>query len=400
MPAESASPRSEASGCPLGPPAFAARHAGAALAPITLPSGDRVRAVARHEDIRLVMSHSAASRDLRYEGAPRLTVGLSIESDPSALLNMDAPEHTRLRRILSGTFTPRRIETWRPRVREIAVELADGLDERCELVEDFAFPLPSRVICELLGVPEEDFPRFRHWTERFLSASDASADDRITAVTEFTGYAAELVAAHRAAPSGDLIDVLVAARDQDDRLSEPELVRLVFGLILAGHETTAGQISRGVLRLLDHPEHWESLVADPGLVAAAVEETLRYEGPGGEGMLRRMTEKVELSEGTIEAGEAVLLLLGAGNFDPAAYPEPERFDVGRFADGTAAAHLGFGHGPHYCLGANLARMELQEAFRALVTRVPGLRLAVPPDEVAWLADALIHRPIALPMRVQ
>jgi cytochrome P450 len=398
----------------FGPPSprFAERHASAPLAPLTLPSGDRIRAIARHDDIRTVLAHSAASRDLRYEGAPRLTKGMSLEDNPTSILNMDPPEHTRLRRILSGTFTPRQIEGWRPRVREITAGLVDRIaagPAPVDLVETFAFPLPSLVICELMGVAAGDQPRFRRWTELFLSTADASAEDRMVAAMEFAGYAAELVAAHRGRSGDgpeDLIDVLVQARDEGDRLSEDELVGLVFGLILAGHETTAAQISRGALRLLSHPERWAALAADPGLVPAAVEEILRYDGPGGYGVLRRMTERVELGGGVVEAGEAVFLLLPAGNLDPDVFPEPERFDVTRFAgerapdgglDGARRHHLSFGHGPHYCLGANLARMELQEAFGALATRLPGLRLAGPATAVPWIGEAVIHRPVEVPV---
>jgi cytochrome P450 len=397
----------------LGPPSpvFAERHASAPLAPLTLPSGDRIRAVARHEDIRTVMSHSAASRNLRYEGAPRITRGMALEDNPTSILNMDPPEHTRLRRILSGTFTPRQIEGWRPRVREITAELVDAMAAPGprDLVEEFAFPLPSLVICELMGVPVQDQPRFRHWTSVFLSTADASAEDRMSAAMEFAGYAAELIAAHRDrtdADGEDLIDVLVRARDEGDRLSEDELVALVFGLILAGHETTASQIARGALRLLSHPERWAALAADPELVPAAVEEILRYDGPGGYGVLRRLTERVELSGGTVEAGEVVFLLLPAGNLDPDVFPDPERFDPHRFAGerspdgslpGARRPHLAFGHGPHYCLGANLARMELQEAFGALATRLPGLSLAGPATAVPWIGEAIIHRPVEVPV---
>ncbi|REE97165.1 cytochrome P450 [Thermomonospora umbrina] len=386
-------------------PMFAVRHAEAPLAPLTLPSGDRIRAIARYEDIRTVMAHSATSRNLRYEGAPRVTKGLSIEDDPASMLNMDSPEHTRLRRILSGTFTPRQIEGWRPRVREIAGELVDTVAAASgpvDLVEAFAFPLPSLVICELMGVPAADQSRFRHWTELFLSTGDASAEDRVSAALDFAGYAAELIATHRERPGDDLIDVLVQARDDDDRLTEDELVALVFGLILAGHETTASQITRGALRLLSHPERWAALVDDPGLTPAVVEEILRYDGPGGYGMLRRMTERVELSGGVVEAGEAVFLLLPAGNMDPDVFPEPESFEVTRF-DGTGdrahGPHLSFGHGPHYCLGANLARMELQVAFETLATRLPSLHLAAPATTVPWIGEALIHRPVSVPVSV-
>jgi cytochrome P450 len=205
-------------------------------------------------------------------------------------------------------------------------------------------------------------------------------------------YARDLIAEHRTRRGDDLIDLLVSARDGDDALSEDELTHMVFTLIMAGHETTASIIIRGAFRLLCHPERYAELAARPELLESAVEEILRYEGPGGNGLLRLVTEDVELSGGTIPAGTVVLPNPAAANHDPSAFDDPSRFDIRRFAGATPNPQLAFGHGPHYCLGANLARMELQEAFRALVGRLPGLRPQEDLAAVRWTDDGLIHRP--------
>jgi cytochrome P450 len=253
-------------------------------------------------------------------------------------------------------------------------------------------PLPARVICELLGVPMDRFDQFRGWTDMFLSTSQASAEARAEGLAAFTAYARELIAQHRAEPGDDLIDLLIGARDENDGLTEDELTNMVFTLILAGHETTASMIIRGTFRLLCHPGQYAELAARPGLLEPAVEEILRHEGPGGNGLLRRVTSDVEMSGGAIPAGTVVLPNLSAANHDPSVFEEPQRFDVHRFTGAPPTPHLAFGHGPHYCLGANLARMELQEAFRALVTRLPGLRAQEDLSAVRWSDDGLVYRP--------
>ncbi|HEX4812365.1 MAG TPA: cytochrome P450 [Nonomuraea sp.] len=379
---------------PYGTPSpdLARRQAEAPMEPVTLPSGDRVPMIVRYADARGVLTSPAASRNLREPGLPRMVTGPFLDDDPAALINQDPPEHTRYRRITHGTFTPRRIERWRPRAAAIAGELLDAAGEEFDLVAEFALPLPARVICELLGVPMDRFDQFRSWTDMFLSTSQASAEARGEGLASFTAYARELIAQHRAEPGDDLIDLLVAARDGGDGLTEDELTTMVFLLILAGHETTASMIIRGTFRLLCHPDRYAELVARPDLLEPAVEEILRHEGPGGNGLLRRVTEDVELPGGTIPAGTVVLPNLTAANHDPSVFDEPHRFDPHRFAGTPPAPHLAFGHGPHYCLGANLARMELQEAFRALVTRLPGLRPLEELSAVRWSDDGLVYRP--------
>ncbi|MEV4108359.1 cytochrome P450 [Nonomuraea sp. NPDC049695] len=376
-------------------PELARRLAEAPMEPTTMPSGDRVPMIVRYQDVRAVLASPAASRNLRAPGLPRMVSGTALEDDPAALINQDPPEHTRYRRIMQGAFTPRHIERWRPRAAAIAGELIDAAGEEFDVVADFALPLPARVICEMLGVPMDRFEQFRGWTEMFLSTSEASSEARGAGFAAFMAYAGELIAQHRVRPGDDLIDLLIEARDDGDRLSEAELTHMVFTLIMAGHETTASMIIRGAFRLLCHPGQYARLAARPELVEAAVEEILRYEGPGGNGLLRLVTEDIELSGGVVPAGSVVLPNPSGANLDPAAFAEPRRFDIGRFAASTVNPHLAFGHGPHYCLGANLARMELQEAFRALATRLPGLRAQEDLPTLRWTDDGLIYRPIRL-----
>ncbi|MEV0151855.1 MULTISPECIES: cytochrome P450 [unclassified Nonomuraea] len=394
------SPWPELPSGPLGGPSpeLVRRLAEAPMELVTMPSGDRVPMIVRYDDVRAVLTSPAGSRNLRAPGLPRMVSGTALEDDPSALINQDPPEHTRYRRILQGTFTPRHIERWRPRAAAIADELIDAAGQEFDVVADFALQLPARVICEMLGVPMDRFEQFRGWTEMFLSTSEASAQARGEGFAAFMAYAGELIAEHRARPGDDLIDLLIAARDEGDRLSEAELTHMVFTLIMAGHETTASIIIRGTFRLLCHPEQYAHLAARHELVEPAVEEILRCEGPGGNGLLRVLTEDVELPSGVIPKGSVVLPNPTGANHDPAAFDDSLRFDIQRFAGTVPNPHLAFGHGPHYCLGANLARMELQEAFRALVTRLPTLRPQEDLSTIRWTDDGLIHRPVRLPVK--
>ena len=239
-------------------------------------------------------------------------------------------------------------------------------------IEDFALPLPITVICELLGVPVEDRVDFRLWSDAFLSTTRFTPEQ----VTEYVGrmraYMAGLIAEHRETPRDDLIGALVTARDEQDRLSEEELLAMAEGILVAGHETTASQIPNFVYTLLTHPEQLAAVRADPGLIPQAVEELMRYVPlGGGAGSARYALEDVELGGVTVRAGEPVVVALQSANRDESIYADPDTLDVHR----REASHVGFGHGPHHCLGAQLARMELQVALGALLQRLPGLRFA-------------------------
>lgn len=376
------------------PPEFARRRESGPLEPATMPSGDRVPMAVRYEDVRALLASPASSRNLRLPGLPRFVSGVGIDDDPDALVNQDPPEHTRYRRIMQGTFTPRQIEPWRPRIAAIATKLLDGLGDRFDVVQGYALRLPAHVICEMLGVPMDHYEQFVQWTDMFLTTSTATEQARYESYNDFMAYAAELVAQHRLSPGEDLIDLLIQARDSGDRLSEGELVNTVFSLITAGYETTASMIARGVFRLLLHPDQWDELVADPDLTATAVEEILRFDGPPASAFMRRITEDIDLPSGSLSAGTVVMPNLNAANHDPRAFPEPGRFDIHRFTEHPPNPHVAFGYGPHRCLAASLARVELTEAIRALVIRRPALRLTTSPESVTW-TDGLVLRPVAL-----
>ncbi|GAA4571609.1 cytochrome P450 [Planotetraspora kaengkrachanensis] len=380
------------------PPEYARRRESGPLEPAPMPSGDCVPVAVKYEDVRALLGLPTSSRNLRLPGLPRFVSGVGIDDDPDALINQDPPDHTRYRRIMHGTFTPRQIEPWRPRIAKIAQELLDGMDDDFDLVQGYALQLPGRVICEMLGVPMDDYAQFVRWTDMFLTTSTHTEQARYEGYTEFMAYATDLVAQHRAEPGRDLIDLLIQARDEDDRLSEGELVNTVFSLITAGHETTASMIGRGVFRLLLHPGQWAELVADPSLAATAVEEILRYDGPPASAFMRRMTADTDLPSGSLTAGTVVMPNLNAANHDPQAFPDPGRFDIHRFTDHPPSPHVAFGYGPHRCLAASLARVELTEAIRALVVQRPTLRLAISPESVTW-TDGLVYRPVAMPVTV-
>jgi cytochrome P450 len=378
------------------PPEFARRLDDDPLGPVTLPSGDEATLAVRYADVRQVLSDGRFTRELNYPGAPRFVRGTDVSDEPDALINMDPPRHTKVRAVVSAAFTPRRVETWRPRVTEIAERLLDEFIAQsppADLVSGFAFPLPIQVICELLGVPHEDREQFRAWSDTFLSISAYTAEQRRAAAKAFSRYIWELIAARRSAPADGLIDALIETRDQDGALTDRELVRLLFGLILAGHETTATVIARGVFVLLTQPDQYAELVADPARVPGAVEEILRYNVPGDGGLLRVATEDVELPSGIVGKGQAVMATVAAANRDPAVFPDPDRFDITR----PDSEHITFGYGPHYCLGANLARLELQVAFSALVRWLPWLELATAAGEVPWRSGLVMRGPEQLPV---
>ena len=362
------------------------------LPQIVLPSGGAMRTASRHADVRQVLTDPRFSRDLRKASGSRMVSGDDISDDRDSLLNMDAPRHTRLRRIVAGAFAPRRIEGWRPRVTEITeqigAEMAAG-GAPADLVSSFAFLLPVRVICELLGVPEEDRDRFRVWSEAAMTMSAADAEQRRTAGAEFRAYVSGFLDERRRSPGEALVDDLLNARDGAEALTEGELVSLTINLITAGHETTANMIATGVFTLVTE-DLYRGLTPSAGLV----EELIRHDTPAQYGMPRVATQDVELPSGRVGKGETVLPLLARANRDADVYSDPDTFD--RHRDGPA--HLTFGHGAHFCLGANLARLEVETALTVLLAEFPGLELAVPAEDVQWRKATLVTGPERLPVR--
>ncbi|MHC1563326.1 cytochrome P450 [Actinomycetospora sp. C-140] len=379
-------------------PTYAQLRAEEPLARIRMPYGEEGWLATRYDDVRTVLSDPRFSRAAVVGADVPRAIPERVERGDT-ITSIDPPEHGRVRRLVASAFTARRAEALRPRVREIAEELVDGMlagGAPANLVEAVAMPLPVVVICELLGVPLEDRPLFRAGADAALSTSKVPAEERRQAMRDLQTYIASLVADRRSRPEGpgdDVLGTLVAARDDDgDRLSEAELVMLGVAILVAGHETTMNMTSDMVLTLLSDRSRWESLVADPERVPAAVEEMLRITPLGrNAGMPRIATEDVELTGGTVRAGDAVLVSTVAANRDPEVFDRPEDLDLDR----EPGSHVAFGFGPHHCLGASLARMELQTAITTLVTRVPTLDLA---GDVTWRATALVRGPAELPVR--
>ncbi|MYX74529.1 cytochrome P450 [Streptomyces sp. SID3915] len=339
----------------------------------------------------------AALADQRFSKDWRTAEHWAASENPinANMLEMDAPHHTRLRRLVAGEFTARRIEALRPRVEEITGRLLDAMVPagRADLVDAFAFPLPMTVICELIGVPDLDRDSFRHLSNAIVAPVARDAEEK--AVHAMGDYLDELIADKRRSPGEDLMSALIQARDeQGDRLSSDELVGMAFLLLVAGHETTVNLISNGVRALLDHPDQLALLRARPELLDGAVEEMLRYEGPVETATFRFAREPVTIGSQVIPAGDAVLVALGSGNRDADRYPDPDTFDIRREPRG----HLAFGHGMHFCLGAPLARMEGRIAVRALLDRCPGLAPDPDGEEPDWLPGLLIRGVRRLPVR--
>ncbi|MFC3995448.1 cytochrome P450 [Nocardiopsis sediminis] len=372
--------------------------------------------VTRYDDVRAVLS------DPRFVNNPASVPGsappnyrvaaLTSRGVPEAylpyfaasILDNDGDDHTRLRKLVSRTFTVRRVNELRPRVEEITERLLDDLPRHAEdgavdLVEHFAYPLPITVICELVGVPKRYRPQWRDWGNRLVSF-DPDADFG-SAVVEMVDHIHELIRERRAAAAEDLLTGLIRTHDEDgDRLSDQELVTMVLTLVIAGHETTAHLIGNGTFALLTHPDQLARLRAEPGLAPRAVHELMRWCGPLVQApRARYATEDVTIGDTTFHRGDLVLPMLASANYDPREFDDPERLDITREPAGRRETHVGFSHGPHYCLGAALARQEGEVAFTALLRRYPDLALASGPADAERRLMPAMWRLSRLPVRL-
>ncbi|MEU5687006.1 cytochrome P450 [Streptomyces venezuelae] len=337
--------------------------------------------VTRYDDVREALANPLLSLD-KSHALPGGYRGLALPPALDAnLLNMDPPDHTRVRSLVGRAFTRRRVEQLRAPVRRTADALLDAVEPlgRADLVAAYAAPLPITVICDLLGVPDGSRRDFREWTDALLSPDPAHPERTKHAVVAMLGFFTGLLADKRQHPADDLLSDLIAVRDAGDRLSEDELMSLAFLILFAGYENTVHLIGNAVLALLDHPEQLAALRADPARLPAAVEEFQRYDGPAPLAIRRFPVEDITIAGVTVPAGETVLLSLGSANRDPGRFPDPGRLDLDR----ATAGHVALGHGIHHCLGAPLARLETEIAVGALVERFPRLALAVPRDEIRW-----------------
>ncbi len=322
------------------------------------------------------------------------------------ILTVDPPEHTRLRKLVQPSFTASAIEKLRPSIQQIVDDLLEAAEaaaaergerapnRQMELISQFSYPLPITVICDMLGIPPEDREQTRRWSEDLLSAQSPERMEEIGRnIGEFIAYLRDLFTRKRETPGDDLISQLLQVEVDGDRLTEDEVLAMVFILFVAGHITTVNLIANGVFALLTNPEQAAKLRSDPGLVTNAVEEILRYYGPAETTTARFAREDVELGGQTIAKGDPLLVVLAAADRDPARFADPQSFDITR---DDANRHIAFGKGVHACLGAPLARLEGQIALETLFRRYPDLRLAVPENEITW-APSFLRSLTGLPL---
>ncbi|MEJ2862809.1 cytochrome P450 [Actinomycetospora flava] len=357
-----------------------ALRASGETAQVTTPFGHQATMVSRYADAREL--HGDPQR-FRLDAVPPPPAMVAAGRDKvewrrrqaGNLLGQDPPDHTRLRRMLTGEFTVKRMKRLVPRVEEIVIEHLDAMEKAgapAELVDDFALPVPSMVICELLGVPYDDRAEF---TERSAKSLDSTitAPERMRLADASRAYMSSLVARHREAPGDDLLGMLI--REHSDDITDDELIGIGNLLLVAGHETTSNMLSLGTLALLEHPDQLARVRDDPDAVDGAVEELLRFLTVVHGGFPRAATEDTTLGGHPVAAGDLVIASLTAANGDPALLEHGETLDITR----PPSPHLAFGHGIHHCLGAPLARIEMRVAFPALLQRFPGLRLAGEPE---------------------
>jgi cytochrome P450 len=379
-------------------PEMAALREGEGVTLVTSSFGMPAYLVTRHADVKEVLADStrfsnSGRRVFDAPGAPEMSEEERQRMRAGNLLGFDPPEHTRLRRMLTPEFTVRRMRRLEPRIVEIVDEHLDAMAAAgppADLVADFALPIPSLVICELLGVPYTDRASFQARTSRQLDIS-LPMDERLELAREGRDYMAGLVARAQAEPGDDMLGMLVREHGHD--LSTDELIGIAGLLLVAGHETTSNMLGLGTLALLRHPEQLALVRDDPAAVAPAIEELLRWLGIVHSGIPRTALQDVEIAGVEIPADSLIVLALATANRDPRFVEDGNHLDVTR----DAAGHVAFGHGVHHCLGAPLARMEMRIAFPALLRRFPGLALAVPYDEVGFRAFHFIYGLHTLPV---
>ncbi|MFD4221586.1 cytochrome P450 family protein [Streptomyces griseus] len=361
-------------------------------------SGSVLWMLTRYEDARAALAEPKLHKDPRRFPNPAGGTGMGPEEPGMELLsrhmlNSDPPDHTRLRKLTTKAFTARPTEMFRPRIEELAAGLLDGFQagQRMDVVNDYAMPLSTRVICELIGIPAADGEIFRDW---YTTMTGVHPPEQVTEARQsLIRYLGDLIADKRARPADDLISNLLQARDADDLLSETEVMSMVFLLLGAGHETAISFIGTAMLSLLSAPDQLALLQKDLTLLPGAIEELLRFESPINVATFRYAAEPVEIGGVTIPAGDSVFVSIGALNRDPSKFSEPDRLEITRPATG----HLAFGHGLHHCLGAPLARVEGAVAIGQLITRFPDLAPAVGREDLQWRFSLMLRCLESLPV---
>ncbi|MFD9903833.1 cytochrome P450 [Streptomyces sp. NPDC059063] len=387
-------------------PAYAWLRDHAPVSKRRLPSGVEAWLVTRYADARQALADQRLSKNPAHHDEPAHAKGKTgIPGERKAelmthLLNIDPPDHTRLRRLVSKAFTPRRVAEFAPRVQELTDQLIDRFAEKGEadLIHEFAFPLPIYAICDMLGVPREDQDDFRDWAGMMIRHGGGPRGGVARSVKKMRGYLADLIHRKRTDPGDDLISGLIRASDHGEHLTENEAAAMAFILLFAGFETTVNLIGNGTYALLTHPEQRQALqksldAGETALLETGIEELLRYDGPVELATWRFATEPLCIGGQDIAAGDPVLVVLAAADRDPDRFPDPDLLDLARRDN----QHLGYGHGIHYCLGAPLARLEGQAALATLLRRLPDLQLAVDPAELRWRGGLIMRGLRTLPV---
>ncbi|GHJ34649.1 cytochrome P450 [Streptomyces sp. TS71-3] len=388
-----------AAGCPFDPsPSRSRLLATEPVSKVTLWNGVTAWLVSRHADQVALLRDPRISADSAHPGFPVTSAAQEVSRTHNrTFIVMDEPEHNAERRKFTGEFTLRRMQALRPRIEAIIDELLDAMEQAgppADLVQAFALPLPSLVICELLGVPYEDHDFFQR-ASSVLIDTKSSAEDALTASRELVGYLADLVRVKVDRPGDDLLSRLATEYVATGRRTTEDCAKEARLLLVAGHETTANMIALGTCALLQRPDQLAAVRdGDPARVANAVEELLRYLTITHMGRRRVALADVEVGGQVIKAGDAVICATDVGNRDPEVFEDPDRLDVDR---ATPRRHLAFGSGPHQCLGQNLARIELQLAYPALLRRFPTLRLDQAAEEVSYRTEMVVYGVHGLPV---
>lgn len=385
-------------------PVYAALRTAAPVCPLSPPHGVETYLITRYDDARTALADPRLSKDMygAIDAYHRIFGDSSIALDDNMLFS-DPPKHTRLRRIVGGTFTPRRVESLRPRIQQITDDLLDTCSENelIDLLPEFCFPLPLHVICELLGVPEGERGKAQEWSSTVARTGFGPEARKKLELAEgnLRDYLVDLIARKRKEPDGALLSALVTAKDQDGALTDSELVSTAWVLLFAGHKTTAYQIGNAVYHLLTQDEQKRLALQDETSISQALEEILRFEGSVENSTFRYAKEDVVIRDTLIPKGALVQISLVAANRDPDVFDAPNHMDVKR--PNVQGNHLAFGFGPHYCIGAPLARMEMHIALATLFKRYPRMALAGAPEDARWLTvpfpafRGLAELPIAL-----
>ncbi|HCI80796.1 MAG TPA: cytochrome P450 [Ktedonobacter sp.] len=382
-------------------PFYAQLRAESPVFPVTLPTLGRAWLVTRYDDVLHILKDERFAKDRRNAMSPEqlkksFWIPPMLKPLERNMLDLDRPDHTRLRALVHKAFTPRLIEQMRDQIQVLTNELLDKAEPkgRMDLIADFALPLPLTIIGRILGVPAEDNRKFHRWSTTFISAGTTmNLFVLFPTMMSFLGYLKKLIKERRTHPRDDLITALVQTRDGSDSLSEDEVLAMIVVLLIAGHETTVNLIGSGSLALLEHPDQLAKLRGEPGLIKPTIEELLRFVCPVEMATERYAREDIEIAGTTIPRGELVMAVIGSANRDANYFVDPDVIDITRENN----KHLAFGQGAHYCLGAPLARLEGQIAINTLVQRLPNLRLSIPAEQVRWRSSFVLRGLEALPV---